>query len=123
MRENVDLERDILLYLEDKDEFNKGLYQSDFQDFINNSNFPKQVILSHCQLLKEAGLIKFPTLPADNEIYEYSVGPITSDGYKYLGYIRNNKTWGKIKDKIMDKGLGLAIDSILKFLPVIINNV
>lgn len=123
MRENVDLERDILLYLEEKDDFNNGLYKNKFQDFIANAQIPEEIVISHCRLLKDAGLIEFPIQYADNEIYEYSVGPITSDGYKYLGYIRNNKTWEKIKDKIIDKGLGLAIDSILKFLPVIINNV
>lgn len=84
MRENVDLERDILLYLEENDVNNEGFGKNDFLNFIKNSDFQELFVLKHCRLLEELGYINFSTQLGDNNLfYLYHVGPIRVKGYDF----------------------------------------
>lgn len=118
MRENVDLERDILLYLEENDVNNEGFRKNDFLNFIKNSDFEELFVLKHCRLLEERGYINFSTQPGDdNPFCLYHVGPIKAKGYDFIASTRDNKTWNKIKDKLVDKGfdatITVAVDNLL----------
>lgn len=124
MRENVDLERDILLYLEENDVNNEGFGENDFLNFIKNSDFQELFVLKHCRLLEERGYINFSTQAASNNpFYYYHIGPIKAKGYDFIASTRDNKTWNKIKDKLADKGIDAAITvAFNNVLPLIIKS-
>lgn len=90
MRESVQLEDAVLSFLVEKDEYNRGISESDFlHEFMaankplvdkiaGKADFPRNILLSHLLLMAQRGYINYGTVTsATGKI----VGPVKPAGY------------------------------------------
>jgi DNA-binding transcriptional ArsR family regulator len=105
MKLNMDLARSILFELEEYPEPN-GWAE------IKIANYSQKEISYHIKLLFQAGLIEADDL-TDSSGFEWKAKSITWNGHQFLEAARNNSTWNKAKQTILEKGGGLTFD-ILK---------
>lgn len=106
MKRDMDLVRLILLEIEDK-------YRSTAIYDLAIDGYDTEMVAYHCKILYEAGLISdYKAQYADNEIYVFGVGSLTWDGNDFLGKIRDDSQWKKVKETITKKGLPLVVDTI-----------
>lgn len=121
MRENVDLERKILNYLEENDEFNKGVNKEEFSAFIDICGIEEKIVTKHLDLLRQRNFINVVHLDDDDGFYyDYVITGITATGYDFIVSTRNNKVWESIKEKLTNKGLDIGLTVIVEYLPIII---
>lgn len=105
MKRNLDLIRDILIFIED------GNF-----DFLSSDdmNFPKiehDELTSHLELMADAGFITF----IDNSVFErkiYAKIKMRYKGYDYLETIRDSTVWNKTKESIKKVSGGVTFDLI-----------
>lgn len=78
----------------------------------------------HIMLLNEAGLIEAKILKSssgDGAIAMALARRLTWQGHEFLDKIRDPSMWGKIKDKVKEKGLDLTFDAIKAAAGALIN--
>ena len=111
MKQDIDLMRKILLTIEEK-------HQGTPIPYLAIDEYEKNAVAFHCKLLFQNGLISsFAVQPADDDpYYWFSVGGLTTDGYKVLEQIRSEKDWGRIKKKMARKKLPAIIEVIKNLL-------
>lgn len=99
-----DCVREVLLYTEDKQEYDKPLYISNMK-----SKYSKDDINYTCEKLAEANFLNIQTDICGN-IFILS---ITYNGHQFLDNIRDNKVWSTTKS-ILSKLESVSIDIISK---------
>lgn len=95
MKRDLDLIREILIFIEENAELNENLYLSDFQQL----NKPLDEIAYQLQLLNDAGFIESKEIKAIG-LYDCFVDRMTMYGHEYLDSIRNETVWSKTKEKL-----------------------
>lgn len=103
MKRDMDLVREILLYIENQD-INSGNIEP-----IRINGYTLLEILEHVKLMENYGLVK----DCDYDMSGNTcVRTITWEGYDYLDKIRDNTLWKETKDVIKEKGLPLVFETI-----------
>lgn len=101
MKRDMELIRKILMKIEEDFEPGSG--------WINNLDVPgyeKKMVAEHCDLLYQDNLVReYNASYADNEIYNFGVGPLTNKGHDLLDNIRDEIIWEKTKKTIKDNDL------------------
>ena len=111
MRENVDLERKILNYLE----------ENWVIDGCVRRGIDEKIVTKHLDLLRQRNFINVVHLDDDDGFYyDYVITGITATGYDFIVSTRNNKVWESIKEKLTNKGLDIGLTVIVEYLPIII---
>ena len=91
MKRDMDLIRKIMLTLEEDGD----IYFKEYE---------KDVIEHHVYLLGEAGLLSTTTVTIEDSKHQLSVvadkSPITWDGHAFIGAIRDEKLWSKVKKSL-----------------------
>lgn len=124
MKLNHDCVRELLLYIEENQEFDAETSSSvrlpvkTIVDSLILSKYSKSEIIYSIVMTEEYGLIR--TVSAD------VVGPImikcmTASGHDYLSSIRNPKIWASLKDQLLGKGIDLTFSSIASAIPGILS--
>lgn len=110
MKRKIKLFRKILFKIEEDYEPGTGAIGE-----IKIEGYDLPVIAEHCKLLEKAGLIQdYNAIWADNEIYYFSVGPLTNLGYDFLEEIRDDNLWKQITKKFKENNVIAAIKSLAK---------
>lgn len=102
MKRDLDLCREILLYIEEYGKPSEAL-EIDFKDYSDEE------ISYNLDLLSEAGYMELTTGSAEDKLVW---GRISWDGHEYLAAIKDDKTWNKAKEHIKSK-IGSASFSVL----------
>lgn len=121
MKRDVDLVRDLLLYIEDKFDPSEGPLQFDrkhLPENLTDTHNPAEV-LRHVELLWEAGLIDVYIPEGHDDIQRteegiavsISVGGLTHDGHDFVGNIREESTWKQTKEKAESIALDVLKDT------------
>ena len=97
MKRDMDLIRDLLLHIEQDNEFNEE--RSIEKEKLSEQN--ARVISAHCKLLKQAGYINKLTLASGGYIL---AGELTNQGYDFVDTIRDEKIWRKTKQAVDTAG-------------------
>ena len=114
MKRNMDLIREILLFIEEKHEYGP-VYGFIIPDHSINE------IAYHCKLLYEHGFIdSYEDLPGDEEAQDIAVGGLTWEGADYLEQIRDNTLWGKTKRTMKEKGIPLTVEFVKETINAIV---
>ena len=106
MKRDMELIRKILFKIEE-DYVGTALSNLSIEEFDRNT------VAYHCKLLNEAGFIDdYKANYANGQIWRFTVGGLTWNGYDYLDKIRQDTIWNKTKEIITKKGLPMVIDVI-----------
>lgn len=110
MKLDNDLIRELLLYIEENGDYEKGLYDIDINGYTQDEIKYHLIILNESQYIKSN---KIKTIG----MLEESIIPIrlTEKGHRYIENIRDNKVWNYIKRQLKLKRLNLSLDMLLKF--------
>lgn len=106
MKRNVDLEREILLSIEDS--YKPG----DKQVSLNIDGYSEEEIYEHAKLLYQAGLIQSFLDTSTMSTSECFVGNLTNEGFDYVEAVRNDSAWTKTKEFAKKKGIPLVSESL-----------
>lgn len=99
MKRDLDLIRDILIFIEKNAKFNENLYLQNFEVL----NRPYDEIAYQLQLLSDVGFIESKEIRAVG-VYDCFIKRMTMHGHEYLDSIRNETIWNKTKEKLADIG-------------------
>jgi len=108
MKLNNDCIRDILLYIEDKTDFEKPILSV---DILTNdlSQYDKNTLYYHLKMISQANLV-------DNVFFAddipYTVSNLSLDGHQFLTAIRSDKNWNKTKE--IAKTVGSSSLTVIK---------
>jgi hypothetical protein len=107
MLRDMDLIRNILLYIEERYKAGTDTIK------VHIEGFPDSVVYEHCKLMQEAELIqKLENRGCDGLGDQVYVGNLTNEGYDYIDKIKDISLWGKVKGIINAKGLPLIISTV-----------
>ncbi|WP_165347249.1 DUF2513 domain-containing protein [Gottfriedia acidiceleris] len=90
MKRDMELIRNLLFIIEEQ--------ENDCQQLNIPSGYEKEVVVYHLKLLEQANYLENVIRYADNEAYIIR-SSITWIGHEFLGSIRNDTNWSKIKGK------------------------
>ena len=107
MKRDMDLIRQILLFLEDIDTFDTPLKMS-------VEEFDQSIIDYHIYLLNQAGLIKAFDFSAD-EYSDWRASHLTWQGHEFLAVAKDDTRWNKVKTAVKKHG-GSATFEVVKTL-------
>lgn len=100
MKINLDCVRDVLIYLEENQAYDKDMILEEIEietlygDLDQHRN---EDILYSCRMLNEAGLIKFYTFGSDDSLYYAHIESITYKGHEFLESIKPVPVFEKVK--------------------------
>lgn len=100
MRLNHDCVRDVLLFIENKQELRGFLHLKNFLDKKEDNPLKKyddDTIKYTLMKLHEAKYLKDTVGIIENDLVQYSVGSITWEGHKFLDTVRDPKIWKTTK--------------------------
>jgi len=118
MKRDLDLQRNILFYVEDDFEPGDFAYCE-----ISIDTYDAKVVEEHCSLLIQAGYINSADRRSHSiEMDGIYVGNLTNAGYDFFDKIRQDTIWNKTKDIIVKKGLPLIPQTIGKIASAIIES-
>ena len=105
MKRDMDLIRDLLLAIEDKEETDGNhLFQFDEKDDLGIVGHSKEQVNYHLVMLIESGLLK------GEESYDRPIiSKLTWQGHDFLDYVRDPEIWQKTKDGAKKAG-GFSIE-------------
>ena len=106
MKRDIDLIRQMLLFIEESDVPPNSLGVEDFL----GANGKAAVIALHLSLLADAGFIEVMK-PKNADWEDCTVKRMTFAGYEYLDSIRNDGIWHNVKAKIGELG-GVTLDMV-----------
>lgn len=105
MKRNMDLCRDILIYVE-------SLSFLSQPQKVAVDGFSEEEIQYHLKLLNQAGLIDAENKSRDTQKVRWRVHALTWQGHEFVEASRNKSAWDNAKSMIKDKGVGMAFDTI-----------
>jgi len=105
MKRNMDLARQILLRLEEK-ESATGWLKGYFEGFTDEQ------VSYHIKLLYEAGLVEALDVSSSSG-FCWEAKSLTWEGHEFLEASRNDSIWKSAKGILQEKGVGMSFD-ILK---------
>lgn len=105
MQRNMDLCRDILIYVESL-EF-KSVPQK-----VELENYSEEEIAYHLKLLSQAGLIDAEDISKSTQEIRWRVHSLTWSGHEFVEASRSNSRWLAAKEKIKKTGVGMAFEVI-----------
>ncbi|MCR6111768.1 DUF2513 domain-containing protein [Bacillus sp. A301a_S52] len=108
MKRDMELVRNILLKLEEKDDFRGSFQYPEAWDDIK--------VAYHLKIMEQAGLVEQKVNYAD-DIPIRMFATITWEGQEFLDSIKNKTVWTKLKNKLKEEGGSLPFH-ILKSLAV-----
>lgn len=108
MKRNMDLVRDILMYLEDKPSWS-GVLTNQFEGSEHDLAWHY-----HCMMLIDAGLVKGKIIPKSlpGDGFTVKVNALSWSGHEFLETIRNDTVWSKTKSKIKQTSGAMSIEMI-----------
>jgi hypothetical protein len=110
MVRDIDLMRKILIVIERDYQPGKGNMPGPSID-----GYDRSTVAEHCDLLEQDGLIKeYKASYADDAIYAFWIGNLTTRGYDYLELIRNDDVWEKTKAELDAKPHPKVVDEIAR---------
>lgn len=137
MQLNHDCMRDLLLYLEDQtgvykdpetdkfDLFEVSTAQLFAEENLTTKYEPDTIVYTLLKLIEAKMLMGNKVVPAGNSFCHIVVTDITWEGHEFLGHIRDNTTWKKVKDTSVKLGVssvkGLATMAWQLFLVAVEN--
>lgn len=99
MKRDFDLIRDILLFAQKEENKNSN---------VEIEGFSQDEIRGHLKLMHDKNLLSVEYTKHGDFINE-----IKWDGYEFIKGTKDNKTWTKIKNVFIEKGIGLSIDGVI----------
>jgi len=99
MERDLDLIRDILLFVQKEENKNKN---------VEIPGFSSDEIRNHVKLMHDKNLIEAQFTKSG-----YFISRIKWDGYEFIKGTKDNKTWTKIKNVFLEKGIDLSIDAVI----------
>lgn len=108
MKRDMDLVRDILMYLEEKPSWN-GVLTNQFEGSEHDLAWHY-----HCMMLIDAGLVKGKIIPKSmsGDSFSVKVNALSWSGHEFLETIRNDTVWSKTKSKIKQTSGTMSIEMI-----------
>ncbi len=107
MKRNMDLIRDLLIFIEDTITSGNQL----FDGYIEIEGYTQDEILYHYHLLKDYNFVVYGS---ENMGGEVSFSRLTAKGHDFLDNIRNEYIWDEIKNNVAEKGVATASLDIIK---------
>ena len=112
MRRDMDLVRQILLAVEEREE--EDLRRST----LSVEGYGEQAVARHVEIMQEAGLVDAHVMRADGvPPYAARVFRLTWEGHDFLEATRNETVWAKTKQFVKEKGGGASL-AIMKAVAV-----
>ena len=105
MKRDMDLIRDILLYIEKSSD-------PDGVSGIEISGYNSHEITYHVNLLIQAGLITADVQTFSGGHIRISFAQLTWPGHEFLNATRDNTVWKKVKGEISEKGGSFTFDIV-----------
>jgi len=110
MKRDIDLERKILLKIEEVYEPGQALI-----DDLSIDDYELPIIAEHCKLLYQQGLIEeYEEIQFLNGFGGFRIKNMTAQGYDYLAMIRNKKDWELLKKQADEKNIPKTINNLTK---------
>lgn len=106
MKRDMDLIREILLYIEANYKPGMGSMHIELEGFSSS------LILEHCKLAFDSGLLQSFEDTSIGYGDDCLVGNLSSEGYDYLEKIRDNSIWHKVKQTVKEKGLPMVVETL-----------
>jgi len=97
MKRNMDLIRDIMIYLEENLTPGKPIQSTEIPLYNKENDDEYQVLSEHIKLLLDEGLVEANQMPIKGFVI-YDIQRITSHGYDFLDALRDETIWSKTKD-------------------------
>lgn len=116
MRRDVDLERAIMLAIEEQYNPGDGLIT------VSVPCYEKEVVYEHAKLLYQKGFIQsFVDVKTTSSI-DFFVGNLSSEGFDYVESIRDESVWTTTKEFAKDKGLPFVAETLKTVASVVIES-
>ncbi|MDD5159082.1 MAG: DUF2513 domain-containing protein [Sulfuricurvum sp.] len=123
MKRDLDLLRDIMIYLEEN-LAPGGNIQSNDISLYDGSDEEYKKLSEHIKLLIEDGLIETSKPVVMKGFAIFMIFRITSKGHDFLDALRNDTVWNNTKEKMKEIGgftLGIALDIAKGYMAKLIN--
>ena len=122
MKFEPELVRDILLDIEELHQYPEHFTFHENSQFNRARKYETNVIVYHCILLSEAGLIKWtPKFDGTNYLYIAFVKGMTYEGHQFLETVRSPKVWKETKS-VAEKVGGFSLNFLSQTASQIIAN-
>lgn len=109
MNRNIDLIREILIYIEKEAGLNSAISKIEIDDYSTDE------VTYHVKLLHDARLIE-GNLMMDTGGYSYFINGITWNGHEFLDSARDNNVWNKTKTLLKEKLASTSLEVLKYFL-------
>jgi hypothetical protein len=123
MKRDLDLLRDIMIYLEENLAPGENIQSTDISLY-DGSDEEYKKLSEHIKLLIEDGLIETSKPMMMKGFAIFMILRITSKGHDFLDALRNDTVWNNTKEKMKEIGgftLGIALDIAKGYLAKLIN--
>lgn len=109
MKRDLDLIRNIMIYLEGNLQPGKEINAADLPFYNQNDDEDYQVMSEHIKLIIENGYIEVIKTPIRG-FSLFHITRITTQGHDFLDALRNEKVWNQVKEKtILASGFTLSL--------------
>ena len=105
MKRDMDLCRDILIYVEELS------FQSQPQK-VSINEFSEEEIQYHLKLLSQAGLVDAEDTSITTQSTSWRVHALTWQGHEFIEASRSKTAWDNAKSIVKEKGVGMAFDTL-----------
>lgn len=112
MKRDLDLIRNIMIYLEENLQPSKEINATDLPFYNRNDDEDYQLMSEHLKLIIENGYIEVIKTPMGGFTL-FFITRITTQGHDFLDALRNEKVWNQVKEKTLSVGgytLSLLVD-------------
>ena len=111
MKRDVDLQRSILLFIEEYSPAQGGL-----EVRIQISGYDRPTVLAHTELLVEDGLIDGHVMRAQFGIVDIGINKLTSAGHDAIAAAKDDTRWKKAKETAIKEGGSLTLSVLIEIL-------
>jgi len=103
MKQDLDLIREILLFVEEHDDgTGNAIRSSNFDQFCNLAE--ANILYGHLKILKERGFVEENSAYGSGGSFQISIQRLTALGHDYLESIRDPKIWKETKEGLAKVG-------------------
>lgn len=121
MKFEPEVARDILLDIEELHHYPNTFTFSTPEKFDRAKKYNIDTIVYHCNLLEEAGFLRWKSRFANNKLYLGFIDGLTYDGHEFLNSIRSPRVWRETKSRAEKLGV-FTIDVISQIASNIISD-
>lgn len=121
MKFEPEVARDILLDIEELHHYPNTFTFSTPEKFDRAKKYDIDTIVYHCNLLEEAGFLKWKPIYGNDEFQMGFVNGLTYDGHQFLDSVRSPKVWRETKSRAEKLGV-FTIDVISQIASNIISD-